>query len=241
MEVQAMKAGRREKDAALVRELFEKRAAKARGFEEARRAYDSYLAHAAIVEDFKGLIDVSEIERKVAGLKDSKEIKQAAKAEKEQIKKQLQYSEEIKAIGSRFLNPSERPDALLELRRIAADLQKRSKVSEDTGDRRLARRAIHQVYAELYESALYLYRNEPELMVVNLEVASELTPDNAYLIYELACAYSLKGDRKRAVETLKKSLDKGFKDIARIESDGRLDAIRQEPEYRKLIESIRRD
>lgn len=240
MEVQAMKAGRREKDATLVRELFEKRAAKARGFEEARRVYDSYLAHAALVEDFKGLIDVSEIERKVAGLKDSKEIKQAAKDEKEQIRKQLKYSEEMKAIGSRFLNPSERAEAILELRRIASDLQKRSKVSEDTGDRRLTRRAIQQVNAELYESALYLYRNEPDLMVVNLEVASEITPDHFYLFYELACAYSLKGDRKKAIETLKKSLEKGFKDIARIESDERLNAIRQEPEYRKLIESFRK-
>jgi hypothetical protein len=71
-------------------------------------------------------------------------------------------------------------------------------------------------------------------MVVNLEVASELTP-NPYLFYDLACAYSLKGDKKKAIETLKKSLDKGFKDIARIERDERLDAIRQEPEYKKLM------
>jgi len=239
MEVQAMKAGRREKDSKLIDELFKKRIAKARGFEEAGRAYDSYLAYAAIAEDFKGLIDVSEIERQAARMKDSKEVRQAAKDEKEQIKKQLKYAEEIKAIGSRFLDPLARGDAVAELRMIASDLQKRSKAPEDTGDRRFARRAVNQVYAELYESALYLYRKEPELMVVNLEVASELTPDNAYLFYDLACAYSLKGDRKKAIETLKKSLDKGFKDFARIESDERLNAIRQESEYRKLIENLK--
>ncbi|HYP27041.1 MAG TPA: hypothetical protein VE262_10020 [Blastocatellia bacterium] len=235
MEVQAMKSGRREKDSKLIADLFAKRDAKARGFEEAGRPYDSYRAYAAIAEDFKGLIDVSAVELKAARLKDSKEVKQGAKDEKEQIRKQLKYSEDIKAIGSRFLSPEERGDAVLELRRIASDLQKRSKVPEDTGDRRLARRTLHQVNAELYESALYLYRNQPELMVVNLEVASEITP-YPYVFYELACAYSLKGDRKKAIETLKKSLDKGFKDIARIESDERLDAIRQDPEYRKLIE-----
>ncbi len=183
---------------------------------------------------------MSEVEQKAARMKDSKEIKQAAKDEREQIKKQLRYAEEIKEIGGRFLDPLERERALVELRRIASDLQKRSKVEEDTGDRRIARRAMYQVNAELYESALYLYRDKPDLMVVNLEVASELAPDHAYLFYELACAYSLKGDRKKAIETLKKSLDKGFKDIAGIESDERLNAIRREPEYIKLIASIRK-
>ncbi|HVF90914.1 MAG TPA: hypothetical protein VNH22_12670 [Blastocatellia bacterium] len=240
MEVQAMKAGRREKDAAMIRELFETRVAKARGLEEAGKAYESYLAQAAIAEDFKGLIDVSDIERKVAGLGESKEVRQAAKDEREQVRRQLKYAEEIKAIGRRFLNPLERNDALLELRRISADLQKRSKVPEDTGDRRVARRTINQVYAELFESALYLYRNEPDLMVINLEVASELTPGYSHVFYELACAYSLKGDKKKAIETLKKSLDKGFKDIATIESDERLAAIRQEPEYKRLIEGLKK-
>lgn len=53
--------------------------------------------------------------------------------------------------------------------------------------------------------------------------------------YNLACVYSLTGERAKGVEWLEKAVRAGFTDRAWIRRDGELDAIREEPGYKKLL------
>jgi len=64
-------------------------------------------------------------------------------------------------------------------------------------------------------------------------------PDNPRVLFRLACAYSLKGDKKKSIEALKKSAQKGFSNIAELEGNKSLDAVRGEAAYKKLVEELK--
>jgi HEAT repeat protein len=80
-----------------------------------------------------------------------------------------------------------------------------------------------QVYLELV-AAIDTYK---------LERAREKNIPTTY--YNLACLSALGGERPKAVEWLEKSVKAGFNDRTWIRKDRDLDAIREEPGYKKLL------
>lgn len=79
-----------------------------------------------------------------------------------------------------------------------------------------------------------------DLAASNLAIDAELMPDNWRLLYNLACAYALKDDKRRAVETLNKAVQKGFKNAAELERNDQLDAIREEAGFKKIVEGLKK-
>jgi tetratricopeptide (TPR) repeat protein len=68
---------------------------------------------------------------------------------------------------------------------------------------------------------------------------SNLRPLDPTVHYNLACSYSLTGEVKQSLETLKKSLRLGYKDFSWMEKDPDLRKIRKEKEYYEIIEKFR--
>lgn len=62
-----------------------------------------------------------------------------------------------------------------------------------------------------------------------------LFPERAVSYYNLACVHALRGDAPRAVAQLRASFERGFLDVAHMQRDPDLDAIRRTPELRKAI------
>jgi tetratricopeptide (TPR) repeat protein len=60
-------------------------------------------------------------------------------------------------------------------------------------------------------------------------------PDDSNALYNSACAYSLLGDKAKAVEFLEKSIKAGFLDFDHIEKDPDLDNIRDEAGYKAIM------
>ena len=65
-------------------------------------------------------------------------------------------------------------------------------------------------------------------------------PDDARAHYNLACCYSLLGNVNKALESLGRAIDLGFDDIKHIENDSDLDGLRDEADYKKLINKLKR-
>jgi len=57
--------------------------------------------------------------------------------------------------------------------------------------------------------------------------------------YNLCCIYSLKGEKAMAVKYLKKSIEAGYADYRHILEDSDLDNIRNEKEFKELLEGLR--
>jgi len=60
-------------------------------------------------------------------------------------------------------------------------------------------------------------------------------PDDEGAMYNLACALARLGDKAKALESLRKSVEAGFADFPHIEKDDDLDTLRAEQPYRDLL------
>lgn len=78
-----------------------------------------------------------------------------------------------------------------------------------------------------------------DLAASNPAIDVEPMPDNWRLLYNLACAYALKGDKRRAIESLNKAVRKGFTNAAELERNDQLDAIREEAGFKKIVEDLK--
>jgi peroxiredoxin len=63
----------------------------------------------------------------------------------------------------------------------------------------------------------------------------ELAPDLPDSYYNIACAYSLKGDADQAFVWLERAIDKGFEDVGHMARDKDLDPIRKDPRYQEMV------
>ncbi|HEV2911685.1 MAG TPA: hypothetical protein VGX92_00095 [Pyrinomonadaceae bacterium] len=241
MELQAIKAGKRQKDDALVEELWNRSVEGARRAEAAQRGYAAYVAYNELAEDFRGLRDVSEFERKAALLKETAEVKKEIKDDKEQIKRQQALDAQLRAFQERRKDIEQRAQASADFTRLLDDIRKKSKESADSIERRVARRTLSGVFAYYFESAMSLIGRQKDysVAVFNLEVAAEIAQNNPYVAYELANAYALNGEKKKALAALRRAVEKGFTDLARINANQALESLRKESEYQKIVESIR--
>ncbi len=242
MELQALKAGLREKDAAFTSGAWERRLADARRLEEASKPYAAYRVYESLAADFRGLRDVSEAESKLAALGASKEVKAALKDEAEQLSRQQQLvSELFDLVEKRRGEFESRVQAAADFRYKVEGLRVKAKAETDSGERRVARRTLNQVSAHFYEEAvgLRLRRARPSEIVAALEVASEIASKSPQLFYELAVAHAQNSDKKSALAALRKAFELGFKDADAVEKEPALEALRAESEYKRLVESLR--
>lgn len=82
----------------------------------------------------------------------------------------------------------------------------------------------------------YLYLNQEEKALASLNRYMRETSENASdMYYEVACFYSIKGDKKLALEYFEKALEAGFRSMNHISFDSDMDLIRDTPEFKALF------
>lgn len=90
--------------------------------------------------------------------------------------------------------------------------------------RQLHSQAIKLLQEGKYDESIELYGK----IVAN-------SPEDFIAHYNLACAYSLKGDLSAALDALETSIEAGYSDFAHMERDSDLDNIRNESRYKSLL------
>lgn len=239
MEVQAIKRKKREKDEALIDVIFAKWMEEATSFEQIGRPYEAYLRFNALALDFTGLRDVSQVEKRIAGLKQLERVKRSIRQEEDRARKQKELEDEIWSYSDMLDDPAAQVTAIGRLRARIAELRKDFDSPEASDRRRVVRRALTHLFEELYERATIKYADNYTLAVRYLETAVEINPYDSRAAYRLACMYSMKGDKKKALAALNGAIKSGFVNLALIESNKELDAIRQEAEFQKIIEGLK--
>lgn len=239
MELEAMRAGTRPKESALVDAIYAKWLDEARALEAAGRPADALDVYEQAVARFEGLRDTAAAAKQAAALGGAKAIKEQAKADAEQIKRQLSIAGEIAGLASARKDQEKRLFAITEFRRRIEDLKSRSNAAEDTADRRVARRALHQIFAWFYEGGKGLAAEGKTAEAIDsLELAAEIYPRWIDVHYSLACARAQNGDRKKALEALEAAVEQGFKDAARLRAEPALAPLRGEPGFTRLVDSL---
>jgi predicted esterase/TolA-binding protein len=256
LELTAMKAGKRARDDRLIAAIRQKTLERASELAAAKKLYDAYQVYAGAAATFRGLSDAGDIEQKVSQLRDSQEVKEAVRNERQQIKKQR----EIEARIGTLIAGSERGPALestgeqersqetgndgrdpeTELQTTLGNLRKQSKGVEDSSDRRIARRVLEGIFISLYEQGLdFLQARKLYARAARtFTLATEVYPERAGSFFYLAWAYAANGDKKRTLQALKSAVEKGYSDLAAIIENKAFDGIRDEVQYRQIIQTL---
>lgn len=245
IELQAMKSGRRARDNSFVDRLFAAAQRRAISCESSGRTFEAYQEYAAIAADFNGLKDIAEAETKSASLRDSKAVKQALARDRDQESEQRRRVNEIfglRASAQKWSSdPLTQKPFLLDLKQILSDLKRKSEAKENSPERSLARRVLHQYTAASFEQSMILIQTKKyDLAAANLAIDAEAMPDNWRVSYNLACAYALSGDRRRSIEALTNAVRKGFSNSNEIENNRQLDSLRGEPGFKKILEGLKK-
>jgi thiol-disulfide isomerase/thioredoxin len=135
---------------------------------------------------------------------------------------------------------------------VAAPLYPRAALAQEKGEKGgeemdseeeqlsdLGDKAMQQLEAKDWDGALKTY-DALEKAVAK----SKLTADQKRAVmqnahYNIACAWSLKGEKEKALAAFEKSLDEGFDDWDHIVADTDLDNIRKEPKFIALIKQYK--
>lgn len=150
LELQAMRAGRRERDAALVAELFEKRA---RLVDAAATVVDKARRLRALVDDFTGLRDVSAQQAAATALASQDDVKGAFARERSEVDAEVRLLDEVLDAEARLRHADRRADALHWLETRLTDWARVSSAAEDSPARRQARRLMAGIGAGARERA----------------------------------------------------------------------------------------
>ena len=252
LEFQAMKLGKRQRDANLIEGVWQARLQQARNQEESKKSYDAYQSYLVLDESFKGLRDVTAVEQKVNQLRDSPEVRTAIRNEQQQIRKQREIETRINGLlagqernsdqaGTDRESADEGLDLDTRLKGMFADLRKQADRIEDNDERRVARRVLEGVFIGLFErgaNQLQTLKRYDDA-VRSFSLATEVNPDRPGAFFYLAWAYAAKGEKKRALSTLQTAMDKGFSDLSAIEGNKAFDSIRGNVKYQEMIQALR--
>ena len=141
MELQAMKSGRRPPDGAFVDRLLEKR----------RRAIDASSGTAtvhlldALVEDFKGLRDVSADESRAKDLAKQADLKKALAGERAFDDEESRTIIELAGLEASLADGERRAQAILTLRDRLSKLSQKAQAADESPERSRARRVLRAI------------------------------------------------------------------------------------------------
>ena len=252
MELQAVKAGKRNPDDGIIDRLWQRRLQQAKALEDAKKNYEAYQVYVDLADSFKGLLEVADVEKKVSQLRDSREVKDAISEEQQQIRKQDEIGRRIsELIGTRERssaesssrdrgNTSDDLDAETRLQGMLAELRKQAGRTEDTGDRRVARRVLDGTFIGLIEQGTYLLQTQKRYdeAARTFKLATEVHPERARAFFYLAWAYAAKGNKKQALRALQTAMEKGFSDLPAITGNKAFDSVREDAQYRQIIQAM---
>ncbi len=241
LEVQAMRAGLKEKDERLLAALYDKAAEKARADEAKPDPYQAYLSYKALTEDFRGLKPIEEFEKKVSELNATKEVRQALKREKDLEREQDRRYLAVHTLIESVRRSDNRSQAFSELKTAISDLKKVAKTDRPSIDQIIARRLIDLLFIESFEQGNALvFEKQYEEAILHFSIGTEIRPDNPRIFYHLARACALGKDTKKALGALESAAEKGFSDVEALNGK-EFAALQNEDRFKEIAAAVRKN
>lgn len=241
LELQAMKKGRQKKDDAWIASQFAERLRQAQEVEKAGKPVEGYEAYLALAADFRGLIDVAPAESSAARLDRPAEIekyREALKAAEQEEKRR--FAQANAALGA-FINAADARERHRYLDALGIPGLRKER-GNDSAAGLTANRLLRFLLLRAANAALQAYgKGDMKSAKVLYELTVLIGPDRGYAWFNLACVYSRLGEKKDALRALEAAIRNGVQDWEAIEKDPDLEAIRREPGYIRLLQTLKKD
>jgi tetratricopeptide (TPR) repeat protein len=244
MEIQAMKSGKGDKNPVLIQEIFEKRVAKAEGLKNDRALHEARDEYQSIANDFKSLVDIDAVAAQAALLSESDEVKQWEQQELRRDQIDHDFRQKLASVNKSIRNTSGNVPKLEDVLAFLqiADLKKKAKDAPLKEDRLQAQRLLTVVRIQ---HGFYLARSFKEYgdyarLALCYSVSAEIDPDQPNIWYGLGRAQAQLGEKEKAMDSLRKAVDHGFKDADKMANDFDLRSLQDEKQFKKILERLKK-
>lgn len=243
LQLKAMQSGTIPADAAFIGQLFARTQKEVEDAVPRQDTIAQYEAYRSLAFDFSGLKDVSGFQAKLKTLKDSPEMKQALKNERDAIDKQSVLTRDISSkmaqaadadLDAQQTLESSISQGMIALKREAEHVKK-----EDA--RLIYIRSFNDLWVQAMEAGQQELEinKQPGKAEFYFRLISEITPDQPWPAVLLAEAHALKGDRKRALKDLHEAVKRGMKHPESITENANLQSLRSDPEFQQMVAELK--
>jgi predicted esterase len=228
--MQAMKSGRDSRDDSLIAAFAAQEGDRARAFEQSGEVYFAWKEYRQAEEAIAGLADNADLRAKAEVLEKDKAVREGVKHERQDFDDQDQLTRDISS-GFAALRESQpnRAEIRTDTGQKIFALRDRAEREKRVEKLRVLKRALAGVMVQAMESGLErLEQEDPGQARDYFELACEADPDSAWALGNLAVAKALDGDRKGALEALRRARSRSK------EPSQFIDWLKEEPGFTKL-------
>jgi len=242
LELQAMKAGTRPKDAALIEGWLQRDLSQAKDEEDRGTLFEAWLSYSDLATTFRGLIDVQPFETRAAALQNQEVVKKQIRREREAEDLEIRRQVEIARYVGQMSDTEQQADAERNLYALVNALKRDAQRARTPLEQLLARRLLEHANITAYYAGSALFESGKYGSALSyFQIQAAIHPESSGIQYRIAVTCARAGGTKNALEALKNAADKGFSDIARIEQETGFEKLRNDPRYGPILEVVRQN
>jgi predicted esterase len=235
----AMRESREPRDDAFVAARRDAVMASARSLEQAGDSFLALRLYREAAVAFDGLTDTTEFRREAGSLAAQKVVREAEKRQRQELDEQDSLTREISAgLNTLSNNPIDRAGLLHQIEQSIVELRNRTTREARPDKARVLQRACADVFARFIESGQQrVAEKDPAGAKDYFALALAARPDSTWALQNLAIACALSGDRKSALDALRRAKEKA-PDAAAFSTwlaqEAAFRAIRDDPKFKVL-------
>jgi dienelactone hydrolase len=243
MQLKAMQAGVLPPNRQFIDGYFQSMQAEAEDAVKRNDVLGQYYAYSSLSSDFSPFESVDVAERNLASLKRSSELRKALKQEREQMDEQLGLEAEISDKIKVYLDGTSSDPLRLrtEILQAVARLQREAENSTPQSRSLIFGRALDDMWVMGMEDGQQeLEARHFEKAEACFELMQQIRTD-PWPALLLAETHAAAGNKRQALLDLEEAVRRGLKDADAIESDPRLQVLKSDSEFQKLLAGLKHD
>jgi len=235
LQLRAMVKGIAPVDKEFIDKEFESSLAEAASAQKAGDILAATRDYREIAQDFGTFRDVKEQDALAKSLAASEEFRKAAKNEKAALDLQ---DEVTRKVGNLVAGISERPDDrtafVSQLQAAVNDAYRNQKQASAPARKQAIERGLASAFSFAAESGQQAMLKKDYLTAKDMFQAGEvIQPENAWASYLVATAHAQLGEKKQAIQELKKAMEKGMTNPKALD-DAAFDRIRGDEGFKEI-------
>ena len=236
----AMKQSRESRDPSFLAAQKDAAGARARAFEQSGDLYAALREYRQATAALDGLADITSFQRATIDLAGQKAARDGEKRQKQELEEQASLTRDISDLLNALQRPAtERAGLQSQAERRIVELREYAEHEKRPDKARVLQRAVADVFAQALETGFGRLADGDQASAKDyFQLALAAQPDSIWALHNLAIACAMTGDRKGALDAIRRSKEKS-NDAAAFSSwvlgEPTFDKLRQDPEFRSLV------
>jgi tetratricopeptide (TPR) repeat protein len=241
LQLRAMAKGLAPADRNFIDKQFERRTGEAQAAKAGGDPQAAVREYREIANDFRAWRDVKEQEAAAKSLAGSEDFRKARKNEKAALELADEVAEKLGNLvaGINQASSDDRASFVSRLNGAVNDTYRDQRQRRDLAGKQAISRGLASAFAYAAETGQQAMLKKDYFAAREMFQAGEIIqPESAWASYLLATAYAEMGEKKPALQELKKALDKGMTNPKALE-DSAFDKMRNDAAFQQIVEKLR--